>query len=47
MLCIALLIKKSFLEQLTLTEGEIKKNRRILWGLIILFIAYIMIKILT
>lgn len=44
MLLISLFIKKSYLENLVVSDKEIKKNKYILWGIIFLFIAYYFIK---
>jgi len=44
MLIISLFIKKSYLENLVVSDEEIKKNKYILWGLIFVFIAYFVIK---
>lgn len=46
MIITSLLIKKTYLENLTLTEEEIKKNKRILWLIILSFILYLIIKII-
>jgi uncharacterized membrane protein len=46
MIITSFLIKKSYLERLTLPEEEIKKNRRILWLIILLFILYLITKII-
>jgi hypothetical protein len=44
MLLISFLIKKSYLENLTLSDEEIKKNKRILLGIIALLILYPIVK---
>lgn len=46
MLIISLFVKKSYLENLVLTEAEIKKNRYIFWGIIFLCVVYFCIKLI-
>ncbi len=46
MVIISLLIKKSYLESLTLPNEEIRKNKRVFWLLILVFILYLVMKIL-
>ena len=46
MFLIFLLIKRSYIENLTLEEEEIKKNKRILWLIILAFLLYFIMKII-
>ncbi len=46
MLLISLLIKRSYLEKLTITEKEVKTNKRILWLIILAFLLYLIVKII-
>lgn len=43
---IYLIIKRSYLENLTMTEKEIKKNKPLLWLIILAFLLYLIIKII-
>jgi|688.fasta_scaffold626449_2 hypothetical protein len=44
MLLTSFLIKKSYLENLTLSDEEITKNKRIFWAIIVLLILYTIVK---
>ena len=46
MLTVFLLIKRSYLENLTLSDNEIKTNKRILWLIILAFFLYLITKII-
>jgi hypothetical protein len=46
MIITSLIIKKSYLENLSLPEEEIKKNKRFLWLIILAFLLFLIIKII-